>query len=180
MSDTIDQTPNNHGVRELGSRRAGPRTPQGKARVKLNAVKTGIFAKFVLTAEPFQERYEDFQKLLEELQQSLRPRDSFEEILVENLTLQFFRLARVYQADAATAPLLFRSVREKLESDGFEVRSEAVLKEEPFGSGKLPAADLLIRYEAGIWRQIDRIMDRLDGWKGIRDERVGPQSDALK
>jgi hypothetical protein len=169
MPHEIKQEPNGPVVAERGSRRGGPRTSQGKARVRFNAVKTGIFAKVVLSADSFRESQKDFWKLLDELREATRPRDRFEEILVENLALQFFRLARVYQADAEAAPLLFRSVREKFESDGFAASAEAVLKEEPFGSGRLPAADLLIRYEAGIWRQIDRIMDRLDGWRRIRE-----------
>jgi hypothetical protein len=130
----------------------------------LNALKTGIFAKVVLAAKPFNESRSDFEQLLVDLQASIRPRDHFEELLVENLALQFFRLARVYQADAEVAPLLFRTVREKFESDGAEAAIAGLLNEEPSGAAKFPAADLLIRYESGIWRQIDRIMERIQQW----------------
>jgi hypothetical protein len=157
-------------VSERDSRRGGPRTPQGKARTRLNAVKTGIFARLVLTGEPFRERQADFEELLAELRKSMRPRDSFEAILVENLTLQFLRLTRVYHADAAVAPQLFRSVGETLQSNGFDAIAANILKEGRFGDGKLPAADLLMRYEAGVWRQIDRIMDRLGQWRRGRDK----------
>lgn len=159
------------------SRRGGPRTPQGKARAKLNAVKSGLFAKLVLTSEPFREREADFQALLAELRKSIRPRDSFEEILVENLTLQFFRLARFYEADAATAPVLFRVVREKMSSDILDSPLPGAPREEPFCTGKLPAADLMMRYESAIWRQIDRIVSQLDRWKGVRDDGTRGERD---
>ena len=42
--------------------------------------------------------------------------------------------------------------------------------------GKLPAADLLMRYESGISRQIDRIFDQLDRWRRARKERDGLES----
>jgi hypothetical protein len=163
-----------------GLRSGGPRTPAGRQRTRLNAVKTGIFAKIVLAGEPFRERQSDFKELLADLRKSLRPGDSFEAILVENLTLQFFRLARFYQADAAVAPILFRIVREKIEGDVLDSAALGDLRNEPFGAGKLPAADLLMRYESGIWRQIDRIIDQLDHWRRVRDGRTSSGSGDAK
>jgi hypothetical protein len=139
-------------------------------------VKNGIFAKVLLTADRLGKSQDDYRELIAELQKSIRPRDQFEQILLENLAFQFLRVARVYEADAAVAPILFRAVREKLESDGFEARTGDPLREETFGAGKLPAADLLMRYEAGIWRQIDRIMERLDRWRRAHYDCAGRQS----
>jgi len=176
LIDKSGQASKESGIQDKGSRRGGPRTAQGKARTKFNAVQTGIFAKVLLTADPPGKSHGDYRDLIAELQESIRPRDRFEEMLVETLALQFLRLTRVYEADAAVAPVLFRSVREKLDSDGFEARTGDTLREEPFGVGKLPAADLLMRYEAGIWRQIDRIMERLDRWRRAQDNCAGRQS----
>jgi hypothetical protein len=176
VTQEIKQEPHRTVTSERGSRRGGPRTPQGKARSKFNAVRTGIFAKVLLTGDPPGKSHSAYRELIAELQESIRPRDRFEEMLVETLALQFLRLTRVYEADAAVAPILFRNVREKLESDGFEARTGDTLREEPFGAGKLPAADLLMRYEAGIWRHIDRIMDRLDRWRRAHDDCAGRQS----
>src|SRR5579864_8381628 len=117
MDEKVENSSDNSDVEGRGARQTGPRTRHGKARSKFNAVKTGIFAKVVLAAKPFNESRSDFEKLLADVQASIRPRDHFEEILVENLALQFLRLGRVYQTDAEVAPLLFRNVREKFESD---------------------------------------------------------------
>jgi hypothetical protein len=176
VKDKSRPASNESEIQDRGLRRGGPRTAQGKARTKFNAVKTGIFANVMLAADPSGKSHSAYRELIAELQESIRPRDHFEELLVETLALQFLRLTRAYEADAAVAPILFRNVREKLESDGFEARTVDALREEPFGAGKLPAADLLMRYEAGIWRHIDRIMDRLDRWRRAPDERAGRQS----
>ena len=177
MDEKIENEPENSNVRRR-SRRTGPRTPQGKARSRFNAMKTGIFAKLVLAAKPFSESRDDFDKLLADLQQSIRAQDHFEEVLVESLALQFFRLARVYQTDAEVAPLLFRNVREKFESDGADAAIAGLLNEEPSGAAKFPAADLLMRYESGIWRQIDRIMERIQQWRRLGGERFAQQGHA--
>lgn len=177
MDEKIENEPQNSNVRRR-SRRTGPRTPQGKARSKLNAMKTGIFAKLVLAAKPFSESRDDFDKLLADLQESIRARDHFEEVLVESLALQFFRLARVYQTDAEVSPLLFRNVREKFESDEGDVAIAGLLNGETSSAAKFPAADLLMRYESGIWRQIDRIMERIQQWRRLGGERSRQQSRA--
>jgi hypothetical protein len=167
-----DDAPEKIIVPERASRGGGPRTPAGRHRTRLNALKAGIFAKMVLAGEPFRERQADFRKLLAALRESIRPADSFEVILVENLALQLLRVARLYEADATVAPILFRAVREKMEGDVFDSAALGDLKNEPFGASKLPAADLLMRYESGIWRHIDRMLDRLDRWRRLRDGRA--------
>ena len=152
-------------------RQTGPKTHLGKRRSRLNAVKTGIFAKVVLAAKPFSESRNDFDQLLADLQKSIRARDHFEEVLVESLALQFLRLARVYQTDAAVAPLLFRNVREKFENEGGNGAIAELLNGETSDATKFPAVDLLIRYEQGIWRQIDRILGRIEQLRRLNAER---------
>lgn len=166
----------NQGKNFDGRHRPGPRTPGGKERSRLNAVKTGIFAKVLATAKPFSEQRNFFDKLLRDLQDSIRPGDNFEEILVENLAVQFWRLGRVYQADAEVAPLLFRRIRETLEADKADAKIAGLLNEESGNPVKLPSAELLMRYESGIWRQIDRIIERISHWRRLRNEDSTPQS----
>jgi hypothetical protein len=175
MGEKIVNEPENSDARR-GVRQTGPRTPHGKARSRFNAMKTGIFAKLVLAAKPFDESRSNFEELLADLQASIRPRDHFERVLVETLALQFLRLTRVYQTDAEVAPLLFRNVREKFESDEGDAAIAGLLNGEPSGAAKFPAADLLMRYEAGIWRQIDRIMERIQQWRRLGSERSAQPS----
>lgn len=165
MIDEADRGPNASDVREQKPRRSGPRTPEGKRRSKFNAVQTGIFAKVVLKGEPFRESEGDYRGILADLQESIHARDRFEEILLENLAFQFLRLGRVYRADAAVAPLLFTRVRERLEGEAPDAEISGLLGEKAVSVDRLPAAELLVRYEASIWRQIERILDRLEQWR---------------
>ncbi len=132
-------------------------------------MKTGIFAKVVLAGKPFSERRDDFDHLVADLRQSIGPRDHFEEVLVEGLALEFLKLARTYQADAEVAPLLFRKIFQKFESNGEEQAIASLLNEPSPTDQKLPAADLLMRYESGIWRQIDRLIERVEHWRRLHD-----------
>lgn len=70
----------------------GPRTPEGKAIVALNAFKHGLTAS-TDTLLP-NESPEDFQALADGLFQSLKPRDSFELLLVQRIIQSAWRLAR--------------------------------------------------------------------------------------
>lgn len=142
-------------------RRCGPRTAAGKARSRLNALRTGIFAKTVITSEAFGDSCQSYHKLLGEIRESIGPRNRFEEILVENLAVQFLRLTRVYRADASVAPALFEKLRTSLEVDTGEAEIAGILGEKSLVANKLPAGELLLKYENHIWRQIDRILDRL-------------------
>jgi hypothetical protein len=75
-STTLEVSPGNP------RRGGGPRTAMGKERSKLNAVKSGIFAKEVLLPN---ERKSELTSLLEGLRNDLLPLSTVENILVEKL-----------------------------------------------------------------------------------------------
>jgi hypothetical protein len=74
----------------------GPRTPEGKERAKSNATKHGIFSKHAVLKG---ESEEEFQALLDGLRESLGPVGVLEELLVEKLTVDYWRLPRVLIAE---------------------------------------------------------------------------------
>ena len=147
----------------------------GQSALKIQCYEDGDFLEVGASRQTFSESRDDFDKLLVDLQESIRARDHFEEVLVESLALQFLRLARVYQTDAEVAPLLFRNVREKFENEGGDAAIAGLLNGE-LRAAKFPAADLLMRYESSIWRQIDRIMERIQQWRRLGGERSAQQS----
>ncbi len=62
----------------------GPRTAEGKANVRLNAVKHGFFAKqIVLSSQAMGEDPEEFESLLKNLRRHYQPADAGEEMQVE-------------------------------------------------------------------------------------------------
>ena len=74
----------------------GPRTPQGKARSAQNALKWGLFSKQVVFTE--QEASECTQLSLR-IRSLLEPVGELEELLVDEVTANWFRLARCLKID---------------------------------------------------------------------------------
>ncbi|SRR5712692_625487 len=82
----------------LSHRSTGPRTPQGKARSKYNALKHGLFSKAILLEDESPAEYES---LLNGLRESLQPQGKLEEVLVEKLATILWRERRLLQEEAA-------------------------------------------------------------------------------
>jgi len=78
----------------------GPRTPEGKAIASRNALKHGILARAVIPeALQAYESSDDFDALLTDLTQVLAPVDAMELLLVQQIAVTFWRLARLYRAE---------------------------------------------------------------------------------
>jgi len=74
----------------------GPVTCEGKAIVSRNAVKHGIFARdLVITSGDGREEIEEYRHLLEELSVDLQPRGKMEQLLVEKIAVNYWRLRRL-------------------------------------------------------------------------------------
>jgi hypothetical protein len=82
----------------LAQRATGPRTPQGKERSKLNALRHGIFSEVVVLKG---ESHAKYRSLLEELGKTLQPEGKPEEILVEKLAAILWRQRRLLIAEGA-------------------------------------------------------------------------------
>ena len=81
------------------SRKAtGPRTPPGKQRSKLNALKHGLLSKAVLLKDESRAEYES---LLNGLRENLQPQGKLETVLVEKLAVLLWRQRRLLQAERA-------------------------------------------------------------------------------
>ena len=79
-------------------RATGPRTPRGKERSKLNALKHGLLSKAVLLKG---ESRAEYTSLHDGLRQSLDPQGRLEDELVENLAVLLWRKRRLLQAEKA-------------------------------------------------------------------------------
>lgn len=79
----------------------GPRTPEGRAVSRWNALQHGVLAHAVIP--PALEQYEsrdEFSFLLQTLHEDLDPRSALEEMLVERIATSYWRLARLLRAEA--------------------------------------------------------------------------------
>ena len=80
----------------------GPKTIEGKQRIKFNALSHGFLSKSVLiTAKEFPDDAADYGFLLGELRDDLMPVGALEEILVEKIAAAYWRLGRIVRAEAS-------------------------------------------------------------------------------
>jgi hypothetical protein len=79
----------------------GPRTAEGRATSRWNALQHGVLARAVIppALEQYESRHE-FSFLLQTLHQELDPQSALEEMLVERIATSYWRLARLLRAEA--------------------------------------------------------------------------------
>lgn len=81
----------------------GPVTPEGKAIVSQNAVKHGIFAKdLIITTGDGKEDAQEYRELLDGLIISLNPVGQMECLLVEKISVDYWRLRRVLRFETGS------------------------------------------------------------------------------
>lgn len=86
----------------------------GNRKSKYNAIKHGILADILLDGDHLRESTEDYRRTLSALQNSMRPVDDYEQLLIEKLAFLIIRLTRVYKADWRLAPRLFEKLEQSL------------------------------------------------------------------
>jgi hypothetical protein len=78
----------------------GPRTPEGKSNARWNSMKHGLLAKEVVIREgDGKESKQEFQTLLASLRDDLQPDGVLEEMLVEKITVCYWRLRRAIRSE---------------------------------------------------------------------------------
>jgi hypothetical protein len=136
------------------AKKGGPKTPQGKAASRMNAVTHGLLCRDVVLAD---EDPRAFIKLHQGLRADYQPVGEFEEQLVLRIASGFWRLQRVWKVETA---LLQRNID----------RHEAITLRHPdMACDPLAACGLdhnnlqtLLRYETTIERQIYKAKSELE------------------
>ena len=146
-------------------RSTGPRTPEGKARSRANALKHGLLAETILIndRDPDEDR-RDFDDLLSALIEDVRPAGAREQLLVERLAVCYWRLRRAHRYEAHCIDAHRRAQRASLGRSP----EEAGL---PKPSLPVPEwANNLIRYESLIDRELHRTLQQLHRLQRQRPE----------
>lgn len=86
--------------RQNGAKSKGVKSPSGKNRVRLNALKDGSFSKDIVI-ESVGERKEDFERLKKEMWDLFQPKSALEEMLVADIVENWWRRQRVRGAESA-------------------------------------------------------------------------------
>lgn len=81
--------------------KGGPKTPEGKAIISMNATKHGILSKsIVINAGMVQESEEEFKELKQSFFEALAPRNKAEEEIIFNIVCAIWRKRRLIFAEA--------------------------------------------------------------------------------
>ena len=148
----------------------GPRTEEGKARSRLNALKHGLLAteaaNFGVEGESARRAFEG---LTDRLENYYRPRGPIEEILVQKIAIAAWRLKRAMRFEARSVHHASLS-----QADSYRAwsarhkgrRHPSLNKMRDWGIDGAPMADegqmaLLMRYEGSINRDLYRAMGEL-------------------
>lgn len=143
-------------------RSTGPRTADGKAVVRDNALKHGFLSRHLLIEG---ESPEDFQQLLDDLMAEYRPVGVVETGLVEQVAICLWRKARFVRAEAAMVNLNRRTFGE---AQAREVAQRLGLPEEAWRTIPAPLA-------AGMDEDPNLLADLVQqraAWQALIDEEV--------
>ena len=160
-----------------GSKSRGPRTPEGKQRSAMNALKHGCTADKVAVLQ--NELPEVFDRLFAAFVQKFQPQDDVESELVLQAACARWRLRRVWQLETSLFDLEMDTQREMI-AKTFERCDEGIRQAIAFKSmaDDSRSFDLVRRYEAQLTREYDRAIKALDRARAERTEQpsCGPGS----
>ena len=150
--------------RENARKSTGPRTPEGKAVTRLNAVKHGLLSQEVLLPE---EDAAALRELGERVRAELQPVGQLENMLVEQIIVGFWRLHRLRRVEAGIFAREFSggSVR----AAGSSATDTAALGLSFIRDGNgANAFSKLSRYEAAIERSLYKALHELQRLQAAR------------
>jgi hypothetical protein len=136
--------------RANGARSHGPVTTEGKRRSSQNARKHGLLAQQIVVGE---ESHDDFENAMEEHIRILKPANSVELTIVENIVSAFWRTRRLW---AIEARLMEQRIKDQRAGDDVDCLAGAFAALS--ASGEL---SLLERYEARLHRMYRRSIQNL-------------------
>jgi hypothetical protein len=144
----------------------GPRTPRGKAMMRRNPLRHGLYAAAVVL---FYESEAEFEEFREALAEDFEPQGAEECALVEQIAILRWRLRRASRAEAALVNAEAERRRERIASGASKTLY-------PIDAGMAfselaQSMSTLTRYEAAIERQLSRAIAMLERRQARRFER---------
>jgi hypothetical protein len=149
----------------------GPKTPEGKAKSRRNALQHGLTAKTCMLAD---EDPDDLLDLANELREKFDPQDTDEDFLIERMAKARIRYNRIMPIEASIFNL--RLVVDKAPPPLMEAQGEtcqrawAYMRDANGGN----ALSKLSRYETTLLREYDRSRQELEKMQKIRAARPTP------
>jgi hypothetical protein len=169
--------------RENCRKSTGPKTEEGKAASKMNAVKHGMLtSQVVVRGLQIRERSKDFQELREGLYQELAPVGTIEEMLVDRIVTAHWRMRRALMAEAGEIVFSVDGGHWEREKRGrsallgaFNGLSDPIVEMEQSAKG----LSYLIHVLEGLQEDVKREGELTDATLGRVRERFGERENSL-
>jgi hypothetical protein len=167
----------------------GPRTEEGKARSRLNALKHGLLAteaaNFGVEGEPARKAFEG---LSDRLENYYRPRGPIEEILVQKIAIATWRLKRAMRFEARAIHEAAERAATPYEDWSYDHKGRThkyVIKLRDWGIDGVTLPDspqmaLLMRYEGAMNRDLYRAMGELRKVRKEQEPSAEPKDEVLE
>jgi len=157
--------------RRNAQKSTGPKTPEGKAKSRRNALRHGLTAKACMLAD---EDPNDLLDMIAEIGEKFDPQDTDEDFLVQRMAEARIRYNRIMPLEASIFNL--RLVVDKapdplMEAQGLSCqRAWAYMRDANGGN----ALSKLSRYETSLLREYDRSRHELEKLQKIRTAKPNP------
>ena len=143
----------------------GLRTPEGKRAVRYNALKHGLLAKEVIIE--LKEDRAEFDEFFSRLHEDLQPVGMLEEMLVEKIAVDWWRLRRVLRSEAGEICAGLVRPSDTMERQlGRYLRKKSEREREAEHIGRsLPSTDAsnkILRYGTALNRELYRALSELE------------------
>ena len=149
----------------------GPKTESGKAAVKLNALKLGIYTKDVVLPS---EDAAPYRELLAAFRQEYQPETPTEIYLIDNVVTSIWRRRRLQAAEVGLQDLLRCEQAERIEANFDNISKNAEMANamrSDFSNARV-LSDLW-RHDARLERSISRSLKELQRLKDLRPDQPG-------
>jgi hypothetical protein len=143
----------------------GPRTPEGRAAVRLNGVKHGLTAQTLVLKD---ESESDFHAIFDSLEAEFQPSTPIEELLVSQLAMATWRLRRLYHTESAflcVSAIDLKLIFENYTNLDPNQRLAIVVDRDAIGPHTL---DKFCRYESRLERSFYRALHELQRLRAQR------------
>lgn len=145
--------------------------PNDTSDVKFNALTHGILSKSVVIEKgEGKEDVEEFKFILQSLREDIKPENILEEIAVEKIAVNYWRLRRIVNAEKGYLRIELDNLSKKLEDDVLRLMYskrgtvEDEIEQERLKNQIPPIAftDVISRYETSIERSIIRNLELIE------------------
>jgi hypothetical protein len=193
-TDLVDLSPQKLAAQRANAQKStGPRSSDGIAAVRLNAIKHGFFARDAVNLElDGPARIEEFNSLLEALLEEFQPESARERILVDDVAACLWRMRRILRYECRETwseedAERRNSVAERpsdniLTSMGYDKRRARLRRGRKLRRSGLDAfvmpvygdVDTIVRFERMVKRNLYRALDALEQIRAIRKRPESP------